>query len=99
MAFLNSEKPTTSPRAKVHKITLAVRHSGTKRSDELLFLIKSTDPMWKLMDAVCGRWGSSKEKARFFADGVRVNPDDTPQLVSRVPYLLRAIVLCISPFG
>jgi hypothetical protein len=67
----------------------SVCYRESKRCDVIYFVIISTDLIGKLMDHVCGSWGSSKDDARFFGDGVRIHQHYTPESVSKVTRELR----------
>jgi hypothetical protein len=58
----------------------------TDSNNEVFFKIKRTTALKKLMDAFCERQGKSPTSVRFLFDGVRVNPDHTPESVS-LPHL------------
>lgn len=61
-------------------------HLNIKVSDgnnEVFFKIKRSTNLKKLMDAFCERQGKSAASIRFLFDGVRVNPGDSPDSVSR----------------
>lgn len=88
MSFLKTSQALTLRRAGGHTMELKVHYSGTKRRDEMTIPVKSEDPMWILIDKVCQSWGSTREKARFFVDGVRILLYHTAESVSPVPHLL-----------
>lgn len=65
----------------------------TDNNNEVFFKIKKTTQLKKLMDAFCERQGKSPSSVRFLFEGVRVQPTDNPESVSRHPSnLLRNLV-------
>lgn len=54
----------------------------TDNNNEVFFKIKRTTALSKLMNAFCDRQGKQLATVRFLFDGARVNPTDTPDLVS-----------------
>jgi hypothetical protein len=67
LALLNMVNPATPSGIQLtKKLTMIVRYSGNNRDGQLAIITRPTDQMWKLMDAVCSRWGSSKDDTRFF---------------------------------
>ncbi|KAI3405791.2 SUMO2 [Candida oxycetoniae] len=67
----SEEKPE-----KAEQINLKVAH---RNGDEMFFKIKTTTEMRKIMDAYSRRQGKDSETLRFFVDGVRIQPKDTPR--------------------
>jgi small ubiquitin-related modifier len=57
-------------------IQLKVKNAEGK---EVLFKLKMTTPLRKLMDAYCQREGLPVDGVRFLYDGERVNRDQTPE--------------------
>jgi small ubiquitin-related modifier len=54
----------------------------TDNNNEVLFKIKRTTPLKKLMDAFCERQGKNPSSVRFLFDGSRIQPTDNPNTVS-----------------
>ncbi|KAL8970564.1 MAG: hypothetical protein Q9197_003750 [Variospora fuerteventurae] len=50
----------------------------TDNNNEVFFKIKRSTALKKLMDAFCDRQGKNPNSVRFFFDGTRVNPTDSP---------------------
>ncbi|KAJ2009688.1 SUMO protein smt3 [Coemansia thaxteri] len=48
-------------------------------SSEVMFRIKTTTKLSKLMQAYCTRTGQAAGSVRFLVDGQRISADDTPQ--------------------
>lgn len=57
-------------------IQLKVKNAEGK---EVLFKLKMSTPLRKLMDAYCQREGLPVDGVRFLYDGERVNRDQTPE--------------------
>lgn len=56
-------------------------HINLKVSDgssEIFFKIKRTTPLRRLMEAFAKRQGKEMDSLRFLYDGVRLQPDQTP---------------------
>lgn len=56
-------------------------HINLKVSDgssEIFFKIKRTTPLRRLMDAFAKRQGREMDSLRFLYDGLRIQPDQTP---------------------
>ena len=49
---------------------------------EVMFKIKKTTPLRKLMSAYCSRLGLQLSQVRFMVDGERIDPDDTAEKLS-----------------
>lgn len=47
--------------------------------EEVLFRVKRTTPMKKVMDAFCNRMGTQNGSYRFLFDGDRIEDDYTPE--------------------
>lgn len=47
--------------------------------DELMFKVRRTTPLKKLMDAYCGKMSIGRHQIRFLYDGERVDDSDTAQ--------------------
>lgn len=58
------------------QVNIKVRDS---EGNEVQFRIKKKTQLKKLMDAYCGRMGTSVGTYRFLFDGNRVNDQDTPE--------------------
>ncbi|KAJ2747837.1 SUMO protein smt3 [Coemansia sp. BCRC 34301] len=48
-------------------------------NSEVMFKIKTSTKLSKLMTAYCSRTGQTMGSVRFLVDGQRISPDDTPQ--------------------
>ncbi|KAJ2686985.1 SUMO protein smt3 [Coemansia spiralis] len=48
-------------------------------NSEVMFKIKTSTKLSKLMTAYCSRTGQTMGSVRFLVDGQRIGPDDTPQ--------------------
>jgi hypothetical protein len=59
----------------------------TDNNNEVFFKIKRTTALKKLMDAFCERQGKAITSVRFLFDGSRVQPTDSPETVSNIPFL------------
>jgi hypothetical protein len=57
----------------------------TDNNNEVFFKIKRTTALKKVMDAFCERQGKAPNSVRFLFDGSRVQPTDSPNMVSTVP--------------
>lgn len=58
----------------------------TDNNNEVFFKIKRTTQLKKLMDAFCERQGKAPTSVRFLFDGSRVQPTDSPDTVSTLPF-------------
>ncbi|OSX75169.1 hypothetical protein BU14_0251s0009 [Porphyra umbilicalis] len=62
--------------ASSEQVNIKVRDS---EGNEVQFRIKKKTQLKKLMDAYCGRMGTSVGTYRFLFDGNRINDTDTPE--------------------
>lgn len=62
-------------RAQTENLSIKV----TDDHNELIFKIKKSTQMEKLMAAFCARHGKDLDSIRFFFEGKRVQKDDTPE--------------------
>lgn len=53
----------------------------TDGATEVIFKIKKTTPLRKVMDAFCKRTGKDPKGLRFLHDGERISESDTPEKV------------------
>ncbi|QLQ78722.1 hypothetical protein HG537_0B00710 [Torulaspora globosa] len=75
-----SESPSESkPESKSEvKPETHINLKVTDGSSEIFFKIKRTTPLRRLMDAFAKRQGREMDSLRFLYDGVRIQPDQTP---------------------
>jgi hypothetical protein len=73
-----SMNSTPRPAHAMEAITIKVRDN---RGSEIVFKIKKSTKLNKLMDAFCERMGKSPIQARFFWDGTRITGEDTLESV------------------
>ncbi|OAQ64206.1 ubiquitin-2 like rad60 SUMO-like domain-containing protein [Pochonia chlamydosporia 170] len=62
-----------------------LRHLNLKVTDnnnEVFFKIKSNTPLQKLMTAFCDRQGKDITSLRFLLEGVRINAEDTADILN-----------------
>ena len=71
-------KPDDQPQPPSEHLNIKV----TDNNNEVFFKIKRTTALKKLMDAFCDRQGKQPNTVRFLFDGARVQPTDTPDIVS-----------------
>ncbi|KAJ2778420.1 SUMO protein smt3 [Coemansia javaensis] len=68
-------KDTKPDLAATEHISIKVASSD---NSEIMFKIKRTTKLAKLMQAYCTRTGKSPDSVRFLADGERISGDSTP---------------------
>lgn len=75
-----SESPSeTKPETKAEvKPETHINLKVSDGSSEIFFKIKRTTPLKRLMDAFAKRQGRDMDSLRFLYDGVRIQPDQTP---------------------
>ncbi|KAI5964596.1 SMT3 [Candida pseudojiufengensis] len=77
----DNESSTNNNEPKEEKSETGTTHINLKVSDgsaEIFFKIKRNTPMKRLMEAFCKRQGKDLNSLRFLIDGVRVEPNNTP---------------------
>jgi small ubiquitin-related modifier len=60
--------------------TITVKLVGQGR-EEMLFKVKKTTKMIKIMESYAGRVGQPITSLRFMFDGTKVSPDSTPKMM------------------
>lgn len=76
---MSESPPETKPEAKSEvKPETHINLKVTDGSSEIFFKIKRTTPLRRLMDAFAKRQGREMDSLRFLYDGVRIQPDQTP---------------------
>lgn len=76
------EQSVDSPTIKPEKVESSEDHLTLKVTDnntEVLFRVRKTTPLKRVIDGFCKRTGKDRQSLRFLADGDRVNDDDTPE--------------------
>ncbi|QLL31210.1 hypothetical protein HG536_0B00710 [Torulaspora globosa] len=76
---MSESPPEAKPEAKSEvKPETHINLKVTDGSSEIFFKIKRTTPLRRLMDAFAKRQGREMDSLRFLYDGVRIQPDQTP---------------------
>ena len=65
---------------KVDHLSITVKSPvrSINKDNEVMFRIKRTTPLGKLMNSYCERQGKSLKSVRFLFDGKRLEPHNTP---------------------
>ncbi|TVY14055.1 Small ubiquitin-related modifier 2 [Lachnellula arida] len=83
MSDNGSPAPESPAAAPVEDQKPKTQHIEVKAKDqngsEVTFKIKRTTPLEKVMDAYCKNKGLTRDTLRFYWEGKRLNPKDTPE--------------------
>ena len=72
---MSADAPATAPETAPSDLELRVKAQG---GDEIVFKVRPSTRLGKLMRAYCDQVGCKPGKTRFLYDGNRINEDDTP---------------------